>query len=100
MADSGRKIDEPTFVGPSFGLWDINHREDEVWGAPPGFERSQEVGQKLLLHIKDELNLLAGLLLEGGHDFPDRLVLLGVLTPLPPDHEVGGAGAERRQDDR
>ena len=50
--------------------------------------------------MEDELDLLAGLLLEGGDDLPDRRVLLGVESLLPPDHEVGGPGAERRQDER
>ena len=49
--------------------------------------------------MENELDLLAGLLLEGGDDLPDRRVLLGVVPLLPPHHEVGGPGAERRQDD-
>ena len=49
---------------------------------------------------EDELDLLAGLLLEGGDDLPDRRVLLGVEALLPPDDEVGGPGAERRQHER
>ena len=39
-------------------------------------------------------------LLEGGDDLPDRLVLLGVVPLLPPHHEVGGLCAERRQNQR
>ena len=50
--------------------------------------------------MEDELDLLAGLLLEGGDDLPDRLVLLGVVPLLPPHHEVGGLRAERRQNER
>ena len=50
-----------------------------------------------LLRRLVELDLLAGLLLEGGDDLPDRRVLLGVEALLPPHHEVGGPGAERRQ---
>jgi hypothetical protein len=42
----------------------------------------------------DELDLLASVLLEGGDDLRKRLVLPGVVPLLPPDHEVGGAGAE------
>ena len=56
--------------------------------------------EHLVLCGLDELDLLAGLLLEGGDDLRDRLVLLGVEALLPPHHEVGGPGAERRQDDR
>ena len=50
--------------------------------------------------MEGELDLLAGLLLEGGDDLPDRLVLLGVVALIPPHHEVGGLGAERRQEQR
>ena len=46
-----------------------------------------------------QLDPLAALLLEGGDDLPDRLVLLGVVPFLPPDDEVRGPGAERRQHD-
>ena len=46
--------------------------------------------------MKDQLDLLAGVLLEGGDDLPDRLVLLRVLALIPPHDEVGGPGAERR----
>ena len=50
--------------------------------------------------MEDELDPFAAVLLEGGHDLPDRLILLGVEPLLPPHHEVGGPGAERRQHDR
>jgi hypothetical protein len=43
----------------------------------------------------DELDLLAGLVLEGGDNLPDRPVLLGVEALLLPDDEVGGPGAKR-----
>jgi hypothetical protein len=43
-----------------------------------------------------EFDLLAGVLLEGGDDLRDRLVLLGIEPLLPPHNEVGGLGAERR----
>ena len=45
--------------------------------------------------MEDEFDLLAGVLLEGGDDLPDRLVLLGVEPLLPPHHEIGGPCAER-----
>jgi hypothetical protein len=48
----------------------------------------------------DELDLLAGLLLEGGDDLPDRGVLLLVEALVPPDDKVGGPGAERRHEDQ
>ena len=49
--------------------------------------------------MEDELDLLAGILLEGGDDLPERASSWG-RTLLPPHHEVGGPGAERRQDHR
>ena len=49
--------------------------------------------------MEDELDLLAGLLLEGRDDLPDRRVLLGVVALLPPDDEVGGLCAERRENE-
>jgi hypothetical protein len=51
----------------------------------------------LRLWMEDELDLLAGLLLEGGDDLLDRLALLRVIALIPPHHEVGGPRAERRQ---
>jgi hypothetical protein len=55
---------------------------------------------KLRLRIKGELDLLGGLLLEGGDGLLDRRVLLGGVALVPPHDEVGGPGAERRQDQR
>ena len=47
-------------------------------GGSPGLDRRYELVRKLLLGMEDELDLLAGLLLEGRDDLPDRLVLLAV----------------------
>ena len=47
--------------------------------------------------IEDELDLVAGLLLEGDDGLADRLVLPGVPAILPPDDKVGRPGAQRRQ---
>ena len=69
-------------------------------GGCPASSAAWALSNDLVLRGLDELDLLAGLLLEGGDDLRDRLVLLGVEALLPPDHEVGGPGAERRQDDR
>ena len=96
VADGVREIDEPTLVGPLFVGLGLNYREDEVGGTPPGLERGHKVGHKFFLRTKDELDLLAAILLEGRDDLPDRLVLFGGLSLLPPHHEVGGLRAERR----
>lgn len=50
--------------------------------------------------MEDELDLLAGLLLGGGNDLPDRLVLLRVVAFISPDDEVGGLCPEWRQNQR
>ena len=69
-------------------------------GGCPASTAARILAPHVILRWLDELDLLAGLLLEGGDDLPDRLVLLGVAALLPPHHEVGGPGAERRQDQR
>ena len=74
-----------------------SYAEHEV-GWPAGFERRHDAWA--LRCPKNELDLLAARLFEGGDDLPDRRVLLGRKSLLPPDHEVGGLGAERRDDDR
>jgi hypothetical protein len=78
----------------------LGYREDEVGGSPPGLERRHKVGPKFFLRTKDQLDLLTAILLERRDDLPDRLVLFGGLSLLPPHHEVGGLGAERREDQR
>jgi hypothetical protein len=50
--------------------------------------------------MEDQLDLLAGFLLEGGDDLPDRIVFLGVVALVPPDDEIGGVCAQRRQNER
>ena len=100
VADGVREVDEPTLVGPLLIGLGISDREDEVRDQPPGLERGHEVGHNCFLRIKDELDLLAAVLLEGGDDLPDRRVLLGGLSLLPPHHEVGGLCAERRHGER
>ena len=100
MADGFREIDEPTLVGPSFEGLRFGHREDEVGGSPPGLERRHKVGPKFFLRTKDQLDLLAAILLERRDDLPDRRVLFGGLPLLPPHHEVGGLCAERRHGER
>ena len=50
--------------------------------------------------MEDQLDLLAGVLAEGGDDLLDRLVLLGVIALVPPHDEIGGLGGERRHDER
>ena len=99
VADGVREVHEPILEGPLADVVVQAEAEGEV-GRLAGLERRHDLVRKLLLWMEDELDLLAGLLLEGGDDLPDRLVLLGVVALLPPHHEVGGPGAERRQDQR
>jgi hypothetical protein len=69
-------------------------------GRAPGRERRLGFTVDFILCGLDELDLLAGLLLEGGDDLRDRLVLLWVKTLLSPDDQVGGLRAERRHHER
>jgi hypothetical protein len=47
---------------------------------------------------QNELDVLPTPLLEGTNDFPEHVLLLGVEWLVPPDDEIGGLGAQRRQD--
>src|SRR5690242_21952526 len=69
-------------------------------GGCPGVDGGRSPARKLAFRVEGELDLLAGLPLERGDQLPDRLVLGGVEPFRPPDDEVGGAGAERHQDER
>jgi hypothetical protein len=40
--------------------------------------------------MEDQLDLLAGILLECGDELPDRIVFLGVVALIPPRDEIGG----------
>jgi hypothetical protein len=62
---------------------------------PPRLERRLDLVADLILSGLDEFDFLAGLLLDRGDNFPDRLVHLRVDALLPPDDEVGAASAER-----
>jgi hypothetical protein len=52
------------------------------------------------LVAKDELDLFAGILLEGGDDLPERCGLRRGGPLVPPHHEIGSLSAERRQHQR
>jgi hypothetical protein len=52
------------------------------------------------LLVEDEIDLLAAALPEGRDHLPNRRVFLGIETLLPPHDEVGGLGAQRRQNER
>ena len=65
-------------------------------GGRPASSAASSLSGSSACWMENELDLLAGLLLEGGDGLPDRLVLLGVVPLLPPHHEVGGLRAERR----
>jgi hypothetical protein len=49
--------------------------------------------------MKDQFDLLAGILLEGRDDLLDRLALLRIPALVPPHDEIGGLDAKRRHDD-
>ena len=70
-------------------------RRSRVAGPPRALPQSV---RQLLHGMEDQLDLLAGLLLERSDDLPQRRVLLRVVALVPPHDEVGGPGAERRHD--
>jgi hypothetical protein len=94
-----REVHEPIVEGPFCDVVGGPKPEGEV-GWPAGLERCRNLFRKLLHGMEDELDLAAGLLLECGNDLSDCLVLLGVVALLPPDEEISGPGAERRQNER
>jgi hypothetical protein len=65
-----------------------------------GLERRIDRLWMLRLWMEDQLDLLAGLLLEGGDDLLDRLLLLGVVALVPPDDEIGAAAARKTRASR
>jgi hypothetical protein len=97
--DHVREVDEPVVICPLAVIVVRVRAEQEIRWLP-----SRNRGERLGLNIIEgwlfELDLFSGLLLEGGDDFPDRLVLLRVEPLLPPHHEVGGVCAERRYCER
>jgi hypothetical protein len=97
--ESVLEVDEAVLVSPLGDSGYALGAEQEVGRLP---DRKCCLGfvEHFVLGGLNELDVLASLLLEGGDDLPDRLVLLGVIPLLPPHHEVGGLGAERRQDER
>jgi hypothetical protein len=96
VADGVGEIDQPTLVGPLLVLTDVEDAEGEG-GRLSGLARRHDRVRKLLLGMEDEVDLLARLLLEGGDDLPDRLVLLRVVAFIPPDDEIGAPSAKRRR---
>jgi hypothetical protein len=71
-------------------------RAEKEVGRLPSFERRLGLVLHLDNRMRNEFDVLAGLLLERGDDLRERLVLAGVEPLLPPHHEVGAPGAERR----
>ncbi len=100
MAERVREVDEPAVVGPLTVVGIDGQAEQEV-GRRPGGERGQGLGREIVLRGEGDLDVLAGLALEGGDEFPDHIVLSGIDLPqLPPDDEVGAPGDNRRQRER
>jgi hypothetical protein len=60
-----------------------------------GLEHRLDLGRLLRQRQEGDLDLLAGLLLEGGDHLGKRLVLLRINALLPRHHEVGGLCPER-----
>jgi hypothetical protein len=99
VADRVGQVDEPALIGPLLVVLGVGDTEGEV-GRLSGLDRRYELVRKFLLGMEDKLDLLAGLLLKGGDDLPERVVLLGVAACAPPHDKVGGLDGERRQNER
>jgi hypothetical protein len=52
------------------------------------------------LDVEGQIHLGGRFRFEGRNHLPNRHILFGVVTLLPPDDEVGGAGACRRERER
>jgi hypothetical protein len=92
VADSVSEVDEPAIIGPLLVVLGVGDAEDVVRRLS-GLDRCHHLVRKLLLGMENELDLLAGLFLEGRDDLPDGLVLLGVAAFVPPDDESAALAA-------
>ena len=98
-AKDARQVDELAVISPARSRTLDKGAEQEV-GRRARLKGALGLLQGLILCWLDELDLFAGLLLEGCDDFAERLIRLGIEAPFPPHHEVGGPGAEGRDDQR
>ena len=89
MADGVGEVHEPIVEGPLRDIAGNAYAEREI-GRLARLQRRLELVRELLCSIENELDLLAAPLLESGDGLPDRRILLGVVSLLPPHHEVGG----------
>ena len=64
------------------------HRRSQAGGQPRLRHRSWS---EALFRVEGDLNLLSAGLLEGGDDLLERLVLLGVVSLIPPHNEIGAS---------
>src|SRR5262245_37050278 len=96
MADCIRKVHKPIVDGQFRVVLAHARAEREVGGRGPCLKRGRDFAWKLRIRVEDDLDLLAGLLLESGDSLSDSRVRLGAVSVFPPQHEVGGLRAERR----
>jgi hypothetical protein len=78
----------------------LTEAAEQKVGRLSGSERCLGPLLDLGLFGLDQLDLFAGVLLEGGHDLGDRLVGLGKEPLVPPHHEVRRLCAERHENQR
>jgi hypothetical protein len=93
------EVDQPIVVGPRVDLGVDLEAEQEV-GRLPRLDCGLNLVRQIGLLVKDQLDLLAGLLLERGDGLPNGLILVGIEALLPPDYEVSALGSERRHGER
>ena len=96
--DGVAEVDELIVEDPFRDIARNAYPERDV-GRSASLQRQLELFWELRLLIENELDLLAAPLLESGDGLRDRRVLLGMVSLLPPHHEVGGLRGDRRQDE-
>jgi hypothetical protein len=80
---SGQEIHESVVECPLSDIVAEQKPEGEV-GWLAGLQCRRYRPAMLRLWLEDQLDLFAGVLLEGGDDLLDRLTLLGVVALIPP----------------
>ena len=96
-AEGVLEVDEPVVVSPAGGRRYIDGCPlNRKSGGAPACDAASRLCSMISSAWLDELDLLAGLLLERGDDLADRLVLLGVKPFSHQTTRSAALGAERR----
>jgi hypothetical protein len=99
VADGVGELREPAVEGPLSDVAGKEETKGEV-GRLAGLQRGRYCLWMLRLWMEDQLDVLAGFLLERGDGLLNGLLLLRVVALIPPYDEVGGLRARRRRGER